>query len=130
MQTGIAELGNVMRRDVHGHAHGDARRTIGQQIRKLRGQHHRLGQCAVVVLTEIDSVLVQPFQHGFGHGGHPRLGVAAGGWVITVDIAKIALPVDQRVADIKILREARHGIVDRSVPMGVIIAHHIAANLG
>ena len=129
VNTGVTQLGNVMRRNVRGHAHGDARRAIGQQIRKLRGQHHRFGQRAIVILTKIDGVLVQPFQHGFGHGGHPRLGIARGRRVIAVDVAKVALPVDQRIAHVEILRQTRHRVIDRGIAMRVIVPHHVARNL-
>ena len=87
-------------------------------------------QGAVVVFPKIHRVFVEPFEHRFGDGGHARFCIAAGGGVIAVDIAKIPLPVDQRIADVEILREARHRIINRRVPMGVIVPHDVARNLG
>ena len=130
MQAGLDQLADIMRRDVGRHADGDAARSIGQQVGEGGGQHHRLFQRAVVIGAEIDGVLGQPLHQRLGRGGQPGLGVAAGGGVVAVDIAEVALPVDQRVADVEILRQPRHRVIDRGVAMGVIVAHHVARDLG
>ena len=62
--------------------------------------------------------------------GQPRFGVAHGGGIIAVDIAEIALPVDQRIALGEILREAHQRVVDRLVAMRMELAHHVADDLG
>ena len=62
--------------------------------------------------------------------GQARLGVAIGGGVIAVDIAEIALPVDQRVALREILREAHQRVVDRLVAMRVVLADDVADDAG
>ena len=59
-------------------------------------------------------------------GGQPRLGVAVGGGIIAVDVAEIALAVDQRVAEREILGEADHRVVDRLVAVRMIFADHVA----
>ena len=119
-----------MRRNVRRHAHRDAAGAIGQQVRKLRGQHDRLAQRTVIVVAEIYSVLVQTLKQRLGHDGHPRLGIARGRRVVAVDIAEVPLPIDQRVADVEILRQTRHRIVDRGIAVRVIVTHHVARNLG
>ena len=128
MDAGIYQFRDIVRRDVGCHAHGNTRRPICQQIGKLGRQDHRFGKGAIVIFTKIDRVLVQSFQHRFGYGGHPRLSIAACGWVITVDIAKITLTVDQWIAHVKILRQTRHGVVNRGITVRVIVPHHIAGN--
>ena len=45
----------------------------------------------------------------------PRFGVAHGGGIIAVDIAEIALPVDQRIALGEILREPHQRVIDRLI---------------
>ena len=65
-----------------------------------------------------------------GDLGQPRLGVALGGGVIAVDIAEIALAVDERIADGEVLGEARERVVDRLVAVGMEIAHRVADDLG
>ena len=64
------------------------------------------------------------------HLGHARFGVAHGGGVIAVDVAEIALAVDQRVAQGEILREAHQRVVDRLVAMRMELAHHVADDAG
>ena len=59
-------------------------------------------------------------------GGQPRFGVAVGGGVIAVDVAEIALAVDQRIAKREILREADHRVVDRLVAVRMIFADDVA----
>ena len=61
--------------------------------------------------------------------GQPRLGIAVGRGIIAVDIAEIALAVDQRVARGKILGEAHQRVVDRLVAVRMEIAHHVADDL-
>ncbi len=56
--------------------------------------------------------------------------VAHGGGAIAVDIAEIALAIDQCVALREILRQARQRIIDRLVAMRVIVTHHLADDLG
>ena len=54
----IANLAQVVRRDVGGHADGDARRAVEQQIGQARWQHGWLFAVAVVVGPEIHGVTV------------------------------------------------------------------------
>ena len=58
--------------------------------------------------------------------GQPRLGVAHGGRVIAVDVAEIALPVDQRIALREILREPHQRVVDRLVAVRMKLADDVA----
>ncbi len=127
---GGAELVQVVRRDVGGHPHRDPCRAIGQKVREGARQDHRFGQRAVVVGAEIDRVLVQPFEQGLGGLGQAGLGIAAGGGVVAVDVAEVALPVHQRVADGEVLRQPRHRIVDRGIAVRMVVAHHVARDLG
>jgi len=126
----LHQLVEVVRRDVGRHADGDAAGAVCQQVREGRRQHDRLFQRAVVIGAEIGRVLGQAFEQGLGGGGQPGLGVAAGGRVVAVDVAEVPLPVDQRVADVEILREAGHRVIDRGVAVRVVIAHHVARDLG
>ena len=101
MQAGVDQLVDVVRRDVRRHADRDARRAVGEQVREGRGKHLGLLLGAVVVVAEVDRVLVEPVHQRRGGRGQPRLGVALGGGVIAVDVAEIALAVDQRIAHAK-----------------------------
>ena len=130
VQAGLDQLIKVVGWDVRGHPHGNAAGPIGQQVGKARGQYLRLRQGAVVIVPEIDRVLIQPVQQGLGGGGQAGFRVARRRGVVPVHIAEIALTVDQRVADVEILRQTGHRVIDRGVAMGVVIAHHVAADLG
>ena len=130
VQRRVAEFGGIVRRDRGRHADRDAGRAVGQQVGEGAGQHHRLLLRAVIGGAEVDGVLVDAFEQQLRHLGHARFGVAVGGGVIAVDVAEIALPVDQRIARGEILREAHQRVVDRLVAMRVILAHHVADDLG
>ena len=55
---GVGDLAQVVRRDVGGHADGDAGRAVDQQVGQLGRQDARLHARAVVVLDEVDGLLV------------------------------------------------------------------------
>ncbi len=130
MQRGVAQFGGVVRRDGGRHADRDALRAVGEQIGKGRRQHHRLFAGAVIGGAEIDRVLVDAVEQQPRHLGQARFGVAHGGGVIAVDVAEIALPVDQRIALGEILRQPHQRVVDRLVAVRVEITHHVADHLG
>ena len=116
----------IMRRNIGGHADRDAGGAVAKQIRHAGGQQDGFFLGAVIVFAEIDRVFVDPFEHGDRIVGQPGFGVPHRGGVIAVDIAEIALPFDQRIADGKILGKPDHRIVDRNVTMGMILADHVA----
>ncbi len=130
MQRGVAQFGGVVRRDRGRHADRDALRAVGEQVRKAAGQHHRLFRLAVVIGAEFDAVLVDAVEQQPRDLGHARFGIAVGGRVIAVDIAEIALAVDQRIARGKILRQPHQRVVDRLVAMRMERTHHVADDLG
>ena len=71
----IANLAQVVRRDVGRHADGDARRAVEQQIWQARWQHHWLFAVAVVVGLEVDGVVVDIGQQLRRDHRHLRLGI-------------------------------------------------------
>ncbi len=119
-----------MRRDGSCHADRNALRAVSKQVRESAGQHHRLFRLTVVVGAEFDSVFVDAFEQKPRDFRHARFGVAVGCRVVAVDIAEIALPVDQRIARGEILREAHQRVVDRLVAVRMERTHHVADDLG
>ena len=119
-----------MRRDVRGHADGDAGGAVDQQVRNPRRQHGGLALRAVVVVHEVDGVAVDVEQHLLGDGGEPRLGVAHRGGRVVVDRAEVSLAVDERVAHGEVLRHPDEGVVDRRVAMRVELPEHLADDAG
>ena len=129
VQRRVAEFGDVVRRNRRRHADRDALRAVGEQIGKGRRQDDRLLRLAVVARAEVDRVLVDAVEQQPRRLGQPRLGVAIGGGVVAVDVAEIALAVDQRIARGEILGETHQRVVDRLVAVRVEVAHHVADDL-
>ena len=94
VQTRVHHFVQVVRRNVGGHAHGNAARAIDQQVRYARRQHQRLFFAAVVVGPEINRFLVDVGQHFLGDLGQPDFGVTHGRRVVAVHRAEVTLAVD------------------------------------
>ena len=127
---GVADLAEVVRRDVGGHADGDARRAVDEQVRQLGRQDRRLLLRAVVVVDEVDGVLVDVGEHLGRDAGQAGLGVAHGRRAVAVDRAEVALAVDERVAHREVLGQADQGVVEGGVAVRVVLAHHLADDGG
>ena len=130
MEQRVGQLLGVVGRNVGRHADRDAGRAVGEQVRERGRQHDRLLVGAVVGRAEIDGVLVDAVEERAGDVRQAAFGVAHGGGVIAVDVAEVALAVDQRVADGEVLGEAHERVVDRLVAVRVVVAHHLADDLG
>ena len=125
-QAGVDQLAGVVRRDAGRHTDGDAGGAIGQQVGEAGGEHDRLLFLAVVGLAQVDRVLVDAVEQKLRHIGEAALGVAHGGGVIAVDIAEVALAVDEAITLGEVLGEANQGVVDRDIAVRVILADHVA----
>ena len=126
---GVDGLAQVMRRDVRGHADSDAGRAVDEQVREARRQHQRLLARAVVVGAEVDGVGVDVAEHQGRDARQTALRVAHGGSREAVDVAEVALPVDEDGARRERLRHADEGVVDRLVAVRMVRAHRLADDL-
>ena len=129
MVDGVDHLTHVVRRDVGGHAHGDALAAVDQQVGESGRQHNRLLVLAVVVADEVHGVFVDAVEHPHGHRGQAALGVSGGGSRL-IERPEVALGVHQGVAQGKGLPQAHQGVVDGRVAMGVVLAHDVAHHAG
>ena len=120
-----AQLCDIVGRDTRRHAHGNAACSVGQKIGEARWQHHRFRFRAVVGVAEIDDIVVESVKQGHRYPGQARLGVAHGRGIVAVDIAEVALAVNQRVARRKLLGETHEGVVDGLVAVGMVLADDI-----
>jgi hypothetical protein len=88
---------------------------------------------AMPCAPKIDRVLVDAVEEKARHFGQARLGVAHGRRVIAVDVAEIALAVDQRIALREFLGEPHqrvvHGLVAVRMELADDIADHARAFL-
>ena len=123
-------LAQIVRRDVGRHADRDAAGAVDQHVGEARRQDLRLVARSVIIGGEIDRVLVDIVEQGHRHLGEPRLGVAHRRRRIGVHRSEIALAVDQRHPHRPILGHPGERVVDRAVAVRVIIAHHVADDLG
>ena len=127
---GVAEFGEVVRRDVRRHADGDARGAVEEEVRDLGGQDGGFGGAAVVGRHHVDGVLVDVLAEVLGELAHADLGVAGGRRAIAVDVAEVTVAVDELVAHRERLRQAHDRLVDRGVAVRVVVAHDFADDGG
>ena len=130
LQRGLTDLVGIVRRDRGRHADGDAVGAVGQKIGEGAGQDRRFVFRTVVIGAEVDGVLVEALQNEDGDIGEAGLGVSHRGGVIAVDVAEVALAVDQRVALGEVLREADHGVVDRLIAVRMVLTDDVADDAG
>ena len=126
----VHDLAQIVRRDVGRHADRDAARAVDQKVGEGGRQHHRLVRGLVVVGLEVDRLLVDVGQQRVRRLAQADLGVAHRRRRVAVHRAVVPLPVQQRQAHGELLRHAHHGVVDRGVAVGVILAHHVADHTG
>ncbi len=124
------DFAQIMRRYIRRHADRDPVGTVDQQVRNLRRQEFGLLLRAIEIVDEIDRVLVDIREHPLGQPRQPAFGVAVGRRRVAVDRAKIALPVDQRVAHAEGLRHPHQRIVNGAVAMRMVTLEHFADDAG
>src|SRR3546814_13296416 len=108
----VADFADVVRWDRGGHADRNALGAVGQQVREAAGQDDRLFGLAVIGRAEVDGILVNALQQGGSDLGQARLGVAHRGSVIAVDVAELALAVDQREEQRETPRQGPSAVLD------------------
>src|SRR5690606_32841395 len=129
-QTAIHDLTEVVRRNVGGHAHGDAAGAVDQQRRHLGRQHGGNLFGAVVVGHPVDGFLVQVGQHLVGQLGHAHFGVSHGCGAVAVHRTEVALTVYQQVAQRERLSHAHDGVVHSAVTVRVVFTDHVTDHTG
>ena len=125
-EAGVDDLGQIVRRDVRGHADGDAGRAVDQQVREAAGQHARLLARLVKVRVPVDRVLLEVAEHLVGDLRQSGLRVTVGRRGVAVDGAEVAVAVDEHIAHGKILRQTHERVIDRGVAVRVIPTQHVA----
>ena len=126
----VAELAEVVRRDVRRHADGDAGGAVEEEVRELRREDRGLLQRLVEVGHHVDGVLLEVGEKLVRHLLHADLGVAHGGRAVAVYRAEVAVPVHQRNPERKRLRHADDRVVHGAVPVRMVLADHLADNAG
>ena len=119
-----------MGRDVGCHAHSNATGAIDEQVGQGCRQNVRLAQRVVKVVVPINRVFVEVIQDQLADFGEARFGITHSRGVVAIHTAKVALPINQRVAQAEILGHAHHGIIDRGVAVGMVLAQHLTDDTG
>src|SRR5665213_1576090 len=94
---GVDDLGQIVGRNVGGHAHRDSVRPVDDQGWNPRGEHRGLVGCLIEVGRHIDGFHVDIGHHFFGDALHAALGIAIRRRWAAIDRAKVSLPIDQRI---------------------------------
>ena len=125
----LDHLDQVVRRDVGGHADGDAGGAVDHQVGDRGRQHGRLDLAAVVVGPEVDGVLVDGRGHRHRRRGHPAPRCSA--WRRAGRRASRSCRARRRwAAASRRLGHPHQGVVDRAVAVGVEAAHDLADDAG
>ncbi len=120
----------IVRRDIGGHADGDARAAVDEQIGKRGGKNDRLGAGLVVIRNEIHRVLVHVLHQRGAEVRHARLGVTHGRGRIAFHGAEVALAIHEPFAHGPRLRHVHERRINHRLAVRMIIAAGVAANLG
>ena len=128
MNRRIDHFGGVVRRNVRRHPHGNPARAIGEQIGEQPRHDFGLFVFPVICGAIVDRAVVKPRHQVDGNRRQPRFGIAIRRGIVAVDIAEIALSVDQWITQRECLREADHRVINRLVAMRMIFADNIADN--
>ena len=129
-KAAIDHFAQIVRRNIGRHADGNAARAVDQQVWEARGQYGRLAPRTVVIVREIDRVLVEIVEQRVGDPREPRFGISHAGRRIGVHRTEVALTIDQGHAQRPVLRHAGERVVNRGIAVRVIVAHHVADDLG
>ena len=127
------DFAKVVRRDVRGHADGDAGRAIDQQVRESRRKDRRFLGTAVVIGFEVDGFLVDFAHHFYRDRSQFALGISHGGRGVVARRTEVPLAGHHWRTHHPSLGKADQRVVDRGIAVWVILAHHItddAAALG
>ncbi len=120
------DLREVVGRHVGGHADGDARRAVDEQVGEPRRQDRGLLEPVVEVGRELDGVLVDVVQHRHRQRREAGFRVAVGRRAVAVHRPEVPLAVHERIAKREVLGHAHQRVVDGRVAVGVVLAQDLA----
>ena len=127
---GFDDFLQIVRRNIGGHADGDAGGAVDEKAGNARGQNDRLFFAFIEIGNEIDGFLFDVREHFFGDFREARFGVPHRSRGIAVDGAEISLAVDERVAHVEILRHADERVVNGRIAVGMKFAEDFADDFG
>ena len=127
---GITHFPKVVGRYVGGHAHGNARGAVHQEIRDRGGKDEGLQHGAVIVGCKIHGFFFDVVQKILSQPCHPHFGVSHGCRRIAVHGAEVALAVHKGIAHGEVLGESYDRVIHRRIPVGMVFSDHVPHNAG
>ena len=124
-----ADLVEVVRRNIGGHADGNALHPVDQQVGEASRQNRRLLEFGRIVVGEVDGVLIDVGEHLHRQRTEPAFGVSVGGRRI-LGRAVVAVEGDQRVTQRERLCHSRQRVVDRRGAVRMETSGDIARDAG
>ena len=121
----VDALAKVVRRDVSGHAHGDACAAIDKEVRKCRWKNGRFLPGFVVVRTEVDGTLVHVGHEGGAEMLEAGFRITHRGGRIAFHGTEVTLSVDEHFAHRPGLRHVNEGWIDRLVAVRMVVTHRL-----
>ena len=119
-------LAQVVRRYVGSHAHGNTVAAVHEQVGYFRRHDGRLLQRVVKVVHHVDGLLVKVVHDVLAHLREAALRVTHRRGRVAVNATEVALPVNERITHVPILRHAHQRAVHRTVTMRVVLTEHLA----
>ena len=108
-----------------GHTDRNTVTSIEQKIGEPSGKDGGFVLRIVKVRLEINRVLVDVVEHVLGDSVQATFRVSHGSGRIAVDGAKVALTVNKRIAQGKLLSHSNHGVVNGLVAVRVVLPHDL-----
>ena len=127
---GLGQLVKVMRRDIGGHTHGNAARTVHEQVRNAGWQDVWLAGLAIVVGREVHGVLADIAHHLHGQRGELTLRITHCCRAIVTAGAEVTLTIYQRIAHVPGLGQTHQGVIDGDVTVRVELTHGVRDRAG
>ena len=127
----IDHFAQIVGGDAGRHTNGDPFRAVDQEIGKTHRQNLRLLLCLIEVRDKIHDILVKIRQICLlSHLRKARLRVTHGCRAVPFNRTEVAVSVNQDHPLLKFLRHDHQRLIDRAVPVRVILTHGIAHDTG
>ncbi|MNW46383.1 hypothetical protein D3C74_236760 [compost metagenome] len=119
-----------MRRNFRRKSGRDPAGAIDQQVRKSCWQHHRLLRCVIEVVFERYGSFLNVAQQLHRDRRQASFGIPHCCRRVVVLRAPVAVAVDQRMTHFPRLRHPHHTLVNRRVPVRMIVPHDVPDGFG
>ena len=118
----IDRFREIVRRHICRIACRNTGRTIYQHDRKRNRQYGRFIFRIIKVRCHFNGVFIEVIFHDLRYFGKTHFGVTHGSCRVIIDGTVVAMHVDQRKADLPVLRHTHHRIINGGITMRVVVA--------